>query len=52
MLRIYGLLLYQTNCLVVTDVAARGIDIPLLNNVFNFSFPGAPKLFVHRAGGF
>jgi ATP-dependent RNA helicase DDX54/DBP10 len=36
--------------LIVTDLAARGIDVPLLNNVINFHFPQAPKLFVHRCG--
>ena len=40
----------MSNILVVTDVAARGIDIPILANVVNYDFPSQPKVFVHRVG--
>ena len=40
----------KVKVMVVTDLAARGIDIPLLENVINFNFPCKSKLFVHRVG--
>ncbi|RNF22584.1 putative ATP-dependent RNA helicase [Trypanosoma conorhini] len=40
----------ETHVMIVTDVAARGLDLPLLDNVVNFSFTPTPKLFVHRVG--
>lgn len=39
-----------TKILVVTDVAARGIDIPILEHVVNYDFPHGSRVFVHRVG--
>ncbi len=40
----------QTSLLIVTDVAARGIDLPVLEHVVNYDFPPQPRTFVHRVG--
>ena len=36
--------------LVCSDVAARGLDIPLVDYVFNFDVPNNPEDYVHRIG--
>ena len=36
--------------LVATDIAARGLDIPLLPYVINFELPNIPEDYVHRIG--
>ena len=40
----------KINFMFVTDLAARGIDIPFLENVVHYDFPTKMKLFIHRAG--
>lgn len=36
--------------LVATDVAARGLDIPDVSHVINFSIPQDPEGYIHRIG--
>jgi ATP-dependent RNA helicase DeaD len=40
----------QTELLVATDVAARGLDIPSVSHVMNYDVPSAPEVYVHRIG--
>jgi len=36
--------------LIATDVAARGLDIPLIQHVINYDLPQVPEDYVHRVG--
>lgn len=40
----------EVSVLVATDIAARGLDIPLLPYVINFELPNVPEDYVHRIG--
>ncbi|PWE28465.1 DEAD/DEAH box helicase [Pararhodobacter marinus] len=40
----------ETEVLVATDVAARGLDIPQVMHVYNFDLPNVPENYVHRIG--
>ncbi|KAG8789669.1 RNA-dependent ATPase [Serendipita sp. 397] len=39
-----------TGCLIATDVAARGLDIPNVGTVVNYTFPLTVEDYVHRIG--
>ncbi len=40
----------ETQVLVATDVAARGLDIPEVAHVYNYDLPNVPENYVHRIG--
>ncbi|MDX1444622.1 DEAD/DEAH box helicase [Lishizhenia sp.] len=40
----------KIKALVATDIAARGLDIPLLPHVINYELPNVPEDYVHRIG--
>ena len=41
---------HEVRVLVATDIAARGLDIPLLPHVVNYELPNIPEDYVHRIG--
>jgi ATP-dependent RNA helicase RhlE len=40
----------QINVLIATNVAARGLDIPLVSHVINYSLPQSKEDYIHRIG--
>jgi ATP-dependent RNA helicase DbpA len=40
----------QLQVLVATDVAARGIDVDILQLVINFDLPSSVEIYIHRIG--
>jgi ATP-dependent RNA helicase DeaD len=40
----------EIDILVATDVAARGLDIPDVTHVINYSIPQSPDGYIHRIG--
>ncbi len=40
----------QTELLVATDVAARGLDISHVSHVMNYDVPSSPEAYIHRIG--
>jgi ATP-dependent RNA helicase DeaD len=40
----------ELQCLIATNVAARGLDIPSVSHVLNYDIPETPEEYVHRIG--
>ena len=40
----------NSRILIATDVAARGLDIPLIQHVINYDLPQVPEDYIHRIG--
>ncbi len=40
----------DTNVLICTDIAARGLDIKGVTHVYNYDVPKEPKEYIHRIG--
>lgn len=40
----------EIKVLIATDIAARGIDVPLVSHVINYDIPNDPESYVHRIG--
>jgi len=40
----------RIQCLVATDIAARGLDIEELSHVFNYNLTEVPETYIHRIG--
>ena len=40
----------HSRILIATDVAARGLDIPVIKHVINYDLPQIPEDYIHRIG--
>jgi ATP-dependent RNA helicase RhlE len=40
----------KVKALVATDVAARGLDIPMVSHVINYDLPSTYEDYIHRIG--
>ncbi|MCH9650609.1 MAG: DEAD/DEAH box helicase [Deltaproteobacteria bacterium] len=45
-----GLRSGEHRILIATDIAARGIDIPVIEHIINFTLPEKVEDYIHRAG--